>query len=169
MQSGYGMRTMHSMQTGIDRVCQTSGEHTSQSVLLAPTAEPPTSYLSIDMDEPTEDSIREAWNRIVNKGYKPQGRVSASGYGVHLIAQDVNPEDARILRGMYDDTRRVELEDMPGKPKQILFDRKGSHYAGEWRKTLRALLKDYRKKDEPKWFTSTETRHLRRRFPPTRR
>jgi hypothetical protein len=106
------------------------------------------SYITIDLDWPRKYEIMVAWNRVEDCGYYPEGRVSASGHGIHIRSTKlpsypigVNESERRYC---LDDPKRI-AGDIDGDlaVNQVLWDEKDGNEAGEWTDWLDQLLRRY--------------------------
>jgi hypothetical protein len=106
-------------------------------------------YVSIDLDWPSKLQIIETWHRLKKHTEKgPEGRLSASGHGVHIRSHRVLPETVgvaekeRIHAG--DDMDRLQADvAFPNAPNQLLWDTKDGETAGGWTRTLHKLISRY--------------------------
>jgi hypothetical protein len=104
--------------------------------------------LTIDLDWPTKFEIRQTWHRAGRLGYVPEGRVSASGHGIHIRSSEtptvpigINESERRYCR---DDPARIagDMENrLPNN--QVLWDEKDGKRAGHWTDSLRKLIGRY--------------------------
>lgn len=105
--------------------------------------------ITVDLDMPGRFSITQAWHRVRRNGTgRVEGRVSASGTGVHIrdtrILPAEVPENHRVRRHCGDDPKRTNEEAKRSiQRKQVLWDTKGNQEAGPWVSSLDTLLKHY--------------------------
>lgn len=105
---------------------------------------------TVDLDDPSELDVQQAWNRLAEYGDgRVLGRVSSSGEGVHLKVHGVEPDRVdEARRRCGDDAKRRDFDANTAlKPKQILFsekpDREG---ASEWTDDIDRVLSEYRRR-----------------------
>jgi len=102
--------------------------------------------ITIDLDSPSRLEILQAWHGLRDYG-DPVGRISSSGRGVHLKIHGFTgswDECLRIRSQLGDDPKRIEFDMYSvGKPRQILFQRKGTGTVGEWIDAVEVLLQRY--------------------------
>jgi len=108
------------------------------------------SYITVDLDWPSKLSIRRTWYRVETLGYEPQGRVSASGHGVHIkskarptIPIEINEKERRYA---VDDKNRIKGDkENELSSNQVLWDKKGDKEAGPWTDDLDVLVGRYQR------------------------
>jgi len=120
------------------------------------------SCITVDLDWPSKLMIRRTWYRVVTLGYDPEGRVSASGHGVHIrskerpvIPIEVNEKERRYAN---DDKTRIygDKEDrLPNN--QVLWDQKNGQEAGSWTDDLETVIGRYQRS-----CNLTPTQHKRK-------
>ena len=106
------------------------------------------SYITVDLDWPEKLAVRASWHRLERLGYNPEGRVSASGHGVHIrskgrpeIPIEVNERERRYAN---DDKERIYGDKTDRLPNnQVLWDTKNGDKAGEWTDSLETLIARY--------------------------
>lgn len=91
--------------------------------------------------------ITRSWSYLNNIGEDVKGRVSSSGYGIHLRAERASDtklaEAERRIAG--DDSKRIALDiERDYRPPQVLFDLKEDKHAGPWVESLDSLIRLYR-------------------------
>ena len=104
---------------------------------------------TIDLDDPTDIEIMQAWNDLEQVGDgRVKGRVSSSGSGVHLKVHGCEESTVRRLRRQHDDEKRVGFDEKSDlKPEQILFSSKPTgEGASDWTADLDHLLEIYQRR-----------------------
>lgn len=118
------------------------------------------SYITVDLDWPSKLMVRRTWYRVETLGYEPEGRVSASGHGVHIKSKtkpmlpiEINEKERRYAN---DDKERIHGDKTNRLPNnQVLWDKKGGREAGPWTDELDVLVGRYQRSCE---LTPTEHR-----------
>jgi len=85
--------------------------------------------VTIDLDEPSEFALLKAYFNIKALNGGAEARISASGEGYHFIVRGLPisfETSLRLRRLLGDDTTRIMFdEEESGKPKQVLYRKKG--------------------------------------------
>ena len=104
---------------------------------------------TIDLDDPTDIEVMQAWSDLEDAGDgHVKGRVSSSGSGVHLKVHGCDEATVRRLRELHDDQKRQRFDrDSELKPEQILFSSKPTGQgASDWTDDLDHLLAVYERR-----------------------